>query len=326
MPEKVLIAGPAAARDFLSRLADQVSRDGVDVIVASDLLRPSEHPHWENVDILVAYAVPCSAADMDRARALRAIITPSLGYEGIDINAATKRGIIVANGQVLENYQSVAEAVMLLVLMALYDVNGSQRKLRPDKFPGAPRLVPRTLSGKTIGVIGYGNIGRELIKRLQGWNVTILVHTRTPPADLACGCQCVSFDQLIAESDIVIPLVPLTDSTRHMLDRDRLLSMRDGAILVNMSRGGVIEEKALSSPEVSTHLRTIALDVFETEPLPVDSPLRTLGNTVLTPHELARTQENLEALFVRAVKNINAVIENRLPETALNLDAWAGRV
>ncbi len=322
MSVNVMMAGPMETQDFTFRLAEKVRREGVKVTETYDLSNVSDHPDWKNTDVLVVYAKPCSEEDMEKSKQLKAIVTPSLGYEGIDVEAATARGILVANGQAVENYQSVAEAVMLFILMALYDVDGAQRNLRPDSFPGLARLQPYTLGGKTIGIIGYGNIARELHQRLQGWNVTVLVHTRSGSGELALGGRFVSLEELIEKSDIVVPLVPLTDSTYHILNHARLSAMREGSILVNLSRGSVIDEKALAKPEIAKRFRTIALDVFETEPLPKGSPLRSLDNVILTSHDIARTQENLEALFDKAIENIKAVIKHKIPEAALNKGAW----
>lgn len=322
MSVNVMITGPVATQDFMFRLAEKVRRVGVVVTEAYDLSNVSDHPDWKETDILIIYAKSCSKEDMEKTQQLKAIVTPSLGYEGIDVEAATERGILVANGQVVENYQSVAESAMLFILMALYDPEGAQRKLRPGSFLGPARLQPHTLGGKTIGIIGYGNIARELHKRLQGWNVTVFVHTRSGFGELPLGGRFVSLKKLIQKSDIVVPLVPLTDSTYHILNHERLSSMQEGSVLINLSRGAVIDERALATPEIASRFRTIALDVFETEPLPEDSPLRLLENVILTSHDIARTQENLDALFNKAIENINAVIKHKIPEAALNKNVW----
>ena len=114
----ILVTGPSSVFDFLEKLAETVRSEGVDVVHISDLKTPSDYVHWDDVNVLVPYATPCRDRDMGGAPKLRAIITPSLGYEGVDVSAATRRGILVANGQAHENYQSVAEAAVMLTLMA----------------------------------------------------------------------------------------------------------------------------------------------------------------------------------------------------------------
>lgn len=235
-----------------------------------------------------------------------AIITPSLGYEGIDVEAAQGREISFANGRVAENFESVAEAAVLLVLTALYRLRDAEERLRRGEARSGPPRA-RMLKGKTIGIIGYGNIAKALIKRLDGWDTRVLVSNRSKLPSSPGFAQC-DLDTLISESDIVLPLIPLTPETDKLLSRSRLLAMKPGTILINLSRGAIIDEAALTDPEVIEHLGTIALDVFKTEPLPLDSPLRDLPDHILTNHEISHTQENLGALFAIAVENIEAAI------------------
>ncbi len=243
---------------------------------------------------------------MDAAPGLKAIITPSLGYEGIDVDAAQGRGIAFANGRVAENFESVAEAAMLLMLTALYRLRDAEERLRQGEARSGPPRA-RMLKGKTVGIIGYGNIAKALIERLEGWDTRILVSNRSKFPSSSGFAHC-DLDTLIAESDIVLPLLPLTPETDALLSRSKLLAMKPGAILINLSRGAIIDEAALADPAVIEHLGTIALDVFMTEPLPLDSALRDLPDHILTNHEISHTQENLGALFAMAVANIKAVI------------------
>lgn len=303
----ILITGPDGARPFLERLAAAIPKDSADVICRYDLDRPSDYEQWADTDILVAFARPCDQKDMNLAPRLRAIILPSLGFEGIDIDAATGRGIAVANGHVIENFETVAEAAFLFMLMTLYDIHAAQTRLRLGiARTGLP--VARMLKGKTVGIIGFGNIAHALLARLEGWGIQILVSSRRPiDCDRSDLSQC-DLETLLHTSDIVLPLVPLTEETKGLLSKARLLAMKPGAILINLSRGGVVEEAALCDPQVVEHLGGIALDVFEIEPLPVDSPLREHPKAILTGHEIAHTQENLGALFDTAFKNIMAAV------------------
>lgn len=311
----ILITGPDGARPFLERMAAAIPRDQAIVECRCDLGRPSDYERWAETTILVAFAKPCDQKDMDLAPRLRAIILPSLGFEGIDIDAATQRGIAVANGHVIENFETVAEAAVLFMLMTLYDIDAARTRLRS----GTPRVGPpiaRMLKGKVIGIIGFGNIARALVTRLSGWGVHILVTSRQPVAreDLH-PCD---LDSLLRQSDIVLPLLPLTSETRTLLSKARLLSMKPGAILINLSRGAIIDEAALCDPEVVAHLGGIALDVFEVEPLPTASPLHQHDKAILTNHEIAHTRENLQALFDLALENIMAAIAGKDMPTRLN--------
>ena len=304
--QKIVVAGPPSAEAFLKKLASAIVSDEVDIDLQLGLAAPADTPCWSETQIFVSFGVPCSGADMDAAPGLKAIITPSLGYEGIDVDAAQGRGIAFANGRVAENFESVAEAAMLLMLTALYRLRDAEERLRRGEARSGPPRA-RMLKGKTVGIIGYGNIARALIGRLAGWEVRILVSNRSK---LPCSpdfAQC-DLATLIAASDIVLPLVPLTPETDTLLSRSKLLAMKPGAILINLSRGAIVDEAALADPAITEHLGTIALDVFMTEPLPLDSALRDLPDHILTNHEISHTQENLGALFAMAVANIKAAI------------------
>jgi len=309
--QHILLAGPQTGRAFLEALASTLPADAK-ANLRLGLADPLDAPEWRETSIFVSYGVSCSAADMDAAPNLRAIITPSLGYEGIDIEAARSRGIAFANGRVEENYQSVAEAAILYMLTALYRLREAEDRLRRGELRSGPPKA-RMLKGRTIGIIGYGNIAKALVERLDNWGTRILVSNRSPipvnPAIIQTGLE-----TLLAESDIILPLLPLTAETQGLLSRERLLAAKPGAILINLSRGAIINESALADPDVISHLGTIALDVFASEPLAADSPLRDLPDHILTNHEISHTQENLGALFALAVANIKAAIDgNPLP-------------
>ncbi len=313
--DHILIAGPPATKPFLDNLANAVRTENVVVVCRYDLTKVGDYPDWRRTTTFVTFGLACSDGDMAAAPGLRAIVTPSLGYEGIDISAATRRKISFANGRVAENFESVAEAAMLFMLMALYRIKDAEDRLDRGVLRSGPPLA-RMLRGKTIGIIGYGNIARALIQRLQGWDATIVVNNRSPITPTA-GVEQTDLETLLNRSDIVLPLIPLTKQTEGLLSRARLLAMKPGAILVNLSRGAIANEAALVDPAVVAHLSTIALDVFVTEPLPLDSPLRKLPDRILTNHEIVHTQENLRALFDMAVANIRAAIAGAPLPTAL---------
>jgi phosphoglycerate dehydrogenase-like enzyme len=311
---KILICGPPSARAFLEKLASTIASSETRIDLQFGLTAPTDAPGWNETQIFVSFGVPCSEADLDAAPGLQAIITPSLGYEGIDVDAAHRRGIAFANGRVAENFESVAEAAMLFMLTCLYRLREAEERLRRGEVRTGPPKA-RMLKGKTVGIIGHGNIAKALIERLQGWETRILLsnRSRVPPSPAFEQCD---LDTLICESDIVLPLLPLTPETENLLSRSRFLAMKPGAILINLSRGAIIDEKALADPEVASRLGAIALDVFVTEPLPLDSPLRDLPDLLLTNHEISHTQENLGAIFAMGVANIRAAIAGTAMPTA----------
>jgi phosphoglycerate dehydrogenase-like enzyme len=318
----VAVCGPAGAAAFMRQVAGELDRRGVACFLGLETPQAlTADPRFADVRVLVIFGFPFTGEDMDRAPRLRAIVVPGLGYEGVDVEAATRRGIVVANGQVSENIDTVAEAAIMFMLMALYDVHGAEQRLREDRRSSGPSRT-HMLRGRTVGVIGYGAIARAFIDRLRNWGVTILVNSRSHqvPADPDHAIEFVGLEDLLARSDVVVPLVALVPATHHLLDRARLAAMHEGAVLVNLSRGGVIEEAALADPAVAGRLHAIALDVFEREPLPADSPLREIPHAILTGHDIARTRENIDALFQRAIDNILTALAGGMPLTALNPD------
>lgn len=311
----VVIAGPATAGAFLERVRLELAESGPPVVLLTGPGALACFERWESVRVVVPFALPFAAEEMDRAPRLQAIVVPSLGYEGIDLDAATERGIIVANGAAQENFDSVAEAAVMLILMCLYDIREAERRLR-DNMPRQGPSQARMLRGKTVGLIGWGNIAHALAARLASWQVQLLVHTRSAIDE--GHIEQVELHELVARSDVVVPLVPLTAQTHHLLSREVLARLKPGAVLVNLSRGAVIDEAALAEPAIASRLGGIALDVFETEPLPPDSPLRRLPGAILTPHEISHTQENLAALLSLTIANVEAVLRGERPKTQVN--------
>ncbi|MCW1432314.1 NAD(P)-dependent oxidoreductase [Novosphingobium sp. JCM 18896] len=316
-PIEIVIAGPAAAQPFLARLRETIARPDrtIHFLVGTEAV--GQFDRWQYVQLLIPFALPFTAADMDLAPSLKAIVVPSLGYEGIDVDAARARGIVVANGAVQENFESVAEAAIMLILMCLYDIRQTEQRLRDGVSRQGPAQA-RMLRGKTVGLIGFGNIARAVAVRLAAWQVRLIAYSRSTLAPDTIGVEQVDLETLISQSDIVLPLVPLTRDTQDMLSREVLSRLKSGAVLVNLSRGGVIDEEALADPAIYGRLGGLALDVFTQEPLALDSPLRQVPGAILTPHEISHTKENFGALFELAVRNVEAVLRGATPETALN--------
>lgn len=276
----------------------------------------------------VLYAVgfcPVSRETMARAPSLRAVISPWTGTEGFDEPAATDLGIVVGNGQIPENVDSMAEATVLMILACIYDLNGSQQRFQGRDGWAAPQLTARLLKGKTIGILGYGGIARGIVQRLGGWGVDFCATTRHPPAETSHPVRFLPLEEMLAASDVVCVLTPLTDETRGMLSAKRLALMKRGSILICTSRGGIIDETALAALAAEGHFGAIGLDVFETEPLPKESPLRALLNAVLTPHSVGHTREMRQRMIETGVASVLRVLDGQPPLYVRNpevLDRW----
>lgn len=259
-------------------------------------------PLWRSASVAWLVDGVCGAAEMDAAPNLHTIIIPTLGYEGVDIEQASIRGIAVANGKVPEHVQSVAEAAILFMLMHLYEIDGAREQLKAGQTWYGIGRTARMLGGATVGVIGYGEIARAVISRLRAFGSEVLVHNRTVPSTPPDGVRFVDLDTLVTQSDIVVPLVALTPETHLLLSADRLSAMKPGALLVNLGRGALVDQNALVGLANAGKIR-VALDVYETEPLPMGDPIRDIPGAILTAHAVAQTVEGLQAMRRRAVEN-----------------------
>jgi phosphoglycerate dehydrogenase-like enzyme len=279
------------------------------------------------VDVLVAASsFSCPRTLMASADRLRGIVSPTTGIEGFDLAAATELGILVANGQTRENVESMAEATILLMLAALYDLHGSEALLRAN-HPRPAEVSARMLGGKTLGLIGYGRIARAVAARLAGWNVSIQAHTRSPPANPG-DVHFVGLEELLRSSDVVCVLATLNRDTQGLLNAERLALLKPGAVLINIARGAIIDEPALCALAKERPDLRLALDVFTTEPLPPDSPLRGLPNAILTPHMLGQSREAYTALPDTAVENVRQLLTGQVPRYICNpeiIPRWQAR-
>ena len=270
-------------------------------------------------DILVAASsFACTRKLMATADRLRGIVSPTTGIEGFDLAAATERDILVANGQTRENVESMAEATILLMLAALYDLHGSERLLR-DNRPRPAQVSARMLGGKTVGMIGFGRIARAVAARLAAWDVAIQTCTRRPPPD-AENVSFVELDGLLRTSDVVCVLATLSSDTQGLLNADRLALLKHEAVLINTARGAIIDEEALYEIATKRPDLRLALDTFVTEPLPPDSKLRELPNAILTPHMVGQSREAYTALPGTAVENVRLMLAGQVPPYVCNPD------
>ena len=326
---EIIAVGRLASATLLQDITERLRKIGHRVTFFED----SKAFHGANaslVDADVAVVAPsfdCSRDLLTSARRLRGIVSPITGIEGIDIAAATELGIVVANGQTRENTDSVAEATILLMLAALYDLHGTEALLR-NNLPRPPRMNARMLQGKTVGLIGFGQIARAMTLRLASWGVTLHAHARRPPSDAPTGVQFVDLDVLMRTSDVVCVLATLNNESRGLLNAQRLSLLKQGAVLINTGRGPIIDEVALCQIAKERPDLQLALDTFTVEPLPSQSPLRDLPNAILTPHMVGHTQESLNALPDMAVENATRILKGQLPIAVCNptvISKWQGR-
>jgi phosphoglycerate dehydrogenase-like enzyme len=259
---------------------------------------------------------PISGADLEKAPKLRLVHKMGAGVNTIDVDTATRLGIAVAN-MPGANAPSVAEGTVLLMLAALRRLPELDRVTREGKgWPSDPSLgeTVRDIGGCTVGLIGYGNIAKsvETIVAAMGADV---VHTSTRD-DGHPGWR--TLPDLLAESDIVSLHLPLTDRTTGMLDAEAFARMKPDAVLVNTSRGAVIDEEALVDALRTGRLSAAGLDVFAEEPIPPDNPLLGLDNVVLTPHVTWYTVDTMRRYLTEAVNNCRRIRDGREMANVVN--------
>jgi phosphoglycerate dehydrogenase-like enzyme len=236
------------------------------------------------------------------------------------VEAATASGVLVTTTPGA-NHHSVAEAAIGLILASLRRFAFADRQMRTTGWN--PRPYGVELRGKTVGVVGTGLIGKEVVRRLQGWDVTIVVSDVIRDQAFAdrYGVRYVELPELFTTSDVVTIHAPLLPSTQHLVSETVLKSMKPSAYLVNTSRGPLVDEAALTTALKEGWIAGAALDVFETEPLPSDSPLLGLPNITLTQHVAGVTWESMQAMTAMAVDSVAAVLRGEVPATAVNPEA-----
>lgn len=276
-----------------------------------------------HVEVLLSTGVPCRARDMDRMPRLRGIVSPVLGFDWVDADEASRRGIAVCNTEAAENREGMAEATIMLLLALLYRLHETEALLRANA-EGDP-LRRHILKGRTVGIIGWGGITRAVIERLAAWGCRFLVYSRAAP-DPVPGVTFVPLDELLAQSDAILVLTSLNPATRHMLGREQFAKVRPGTLLVNTARGAIIDEAALVEALASGRLGAAAIDVFETEPCPPDHPLRALSNVILTPHCIGHNEEAKAAGPALTAAILKTLAEGGLPESCKNPAAVKARV
>lgn len=243
---------------------------------------------------------------------LRVISTFSVGYEHIDVAAAARRGIVVTNTPgVLTD--ATAEIAMLLMLSAARRAGEGERMMRAGAWSGwrPTQLLGFGLSGKTLGIVGWGRIGQAVAARARAFGMTILYYTRTAPTP-GDDAYCPHLDAMLARCDVVSLHCPLTPATRHLFDARRLAAMKDGAILINTARGPLVVDDDLIAALSSGKLAAAGLDVFTGEPA-FDRRYAGLENVALLPHLGSATRETREAMGMLAIENLAAVLEGRAP-------------
>lgn len=250
-------------------------------------------------------------AALESADRLKVIARYGVGVDNIDLKTAAKKKIMVTNTP-HANAVSVAELTVALLLSMARSIPEAAASVREGRWP---RLHGQVLAGKTIGLIGFGSVGREVAKRLQSWELTVLACDPFGDEDLArsLDVRLVDLQELIREADFISVHVPLLSETRHLVNADILAQMKRGAYLINTARGEILDEHALLAALDSGQLAGAALDVFTDEPPTIDSPLRGHPRLIATPHCAAHTDGAADGMGWQSLRDCIAVLRGEEP-------------
>ena len=265
-----------------------------------------------DADGAIISSMPITSAVLDKVPRLKVIALRGVGYDSVDVSAATARGIPVAVAPGFTD--SVADYVFGLLLAVARQVAQADRVVRGGRWEV---LVSTNIAGKTLGIIGLGRIGKAVARRARGFDMPILATDVVQDEAFAAahGVRYVTLEELLRRADIVSINAPLQGDTRHLIDAQALASMKPTAYLINTARGDLVDEAALAAALRAGRLAGAGLDVFHDEPLQ-DSPLRGLDNVVLSPHLAAYSREGLRETGVLAARAVLAVLGGGRPDAA----------
>ncbi|WP_153126596.1 2-hydroxyacid dehydrogenase [Peribacillus tepidiphilus] len=261
---------------------------------------------------------------LEAGRNLQVVANLAVGYDNIDVQAATKKGIAICNTPDVLTDTTADLTFALLMATARRIIEAAEVVKKGEWKSWSPFLLAgHDIHHKTIGIVGMGSIGEAVAKRAKGFDMNILYHNRSrkPEAEKSLGAKYCSFEDLIQQADFIVCLTPLTPDTKKLFNREAFNKMKKSAIFINASRGPVVDEKALYEALVEGEIAAAGLDVFETEPIGADHPLLSLQNVVALPHIGSATRETREAMMQLCVENVDRVLSGKSPKTLVN-KAW----
>ena len=324
---------PDAPRVFVTRTLPGAAP--LERLRASTRLDLWEHERPPGTDDLARRAADCEGlltmlteqvdgALLDRCPGVRVVANMAVGYDNIDVAAATERGVLVTNtpGVLTE---TTADLAFALLLAAARRLSEGERAVADGSWgPWQPTwLLGQQVHDATIGIVGPGRIGAAVARRAAGFGMRVLYHGRRAAHDFA-GDQA-SFEQLLARSDFVSVHVPLSIETERMFDAAAFAQMQSHAIFVNTARGGVVDQEALRAALLDGQIAAAALDVTTPEPLPPDDPLLDAPNLLVAPHLGSATQQTRERMASLAIDGLLAGLAGERPEHLVNPESWDRR-
>ncbi|MDN5276198.1 MAG: D-3-phosphoglycerate dehydrogenase / 2-oxoglutarate reductase [Clostridiales bacterium] len=257
---------------------------------------------------------------IEAAPRLKVISRTGAGYDNIDVEAATQHGVMVCNLPGI-NSLPVAEHTIALMLALMKQLPKMDSYVRNKQWYKRNELIAEEVAGKTVGIVGFGKIGREVLVRCKALGMNILAYDPYIDKQQFNGDSirfCDSLDEIFSKADVVTLHVPNIPETRGMVTKQLIYLMKPTAYIINTSRGEVIDQDALVEALKERRIAGAALDVFHKEPLESDDPLLELDNVILTPHVAALTKESGVKMAVEAVKQVIDCLEGRIPKYIVN--------
>ncbi len=319
---RILVVEPVAQPgiDLLSEAHETEVRLGLGRDEVLALLAQS--PGW---DALIVRSQTRVDAELLAAAAPRlgVVGVASVGIDRIDVEAATRAGVMIVNAPT-GNTIAAAEHTMALMLALLRQVPDANASVRAGEWERA-RYTGHELRGKTLGIIGLGKIGKAVARRAAGFEMRVITHDPFLTEEQAAesGARLVGMTELLHRSDVITVHTPLTPQTRNLLGRAQLEATKPGVFVLNVARGGIVDEVALAEALASGHLAGAAVDVFSAEPMAADNPLRSAPHLVLTPHLGASTTEAQDRVGLEMAEQVVLALSGVTPPYAVNAPSVA---
>jgi glyoxylate reductase len=325
--------GEMKKRVFVTR---KIPKEGLDIItrefktsVWPDEVPPSKEEIVQNSKdcegMVTLLSDPIDAEIIDSLPNLKVIAQYAVGYDNIDLEHATSKGIIVTNtpGVLTETTADLTWALILSASRRIVEADAYVKAGHWKVAWGPELLLGLDIHGATLGIVGMGRIGKAVAKRASGFNMRILytsrsIHEKDTDLIKTLHAQEVELPILLRESDIVSLHVPLTPQTKYMIGKDEMALMKPGAILINTSRGPVIDEQALYDALKSGHLGAAGLDVFADEPIKPENPLLSLTNIVVVPHIGSASTQTRSIMAKMCAENLRRALNGERPPNIVN--------
>ena len=260
---------------------------------------------------------------LDKCSAIRAVCNTAVGYNNIDVDACTRHGVMVTNTPgVLTD--SVADYSMGLIIATCRRMTEGEAYLRKGEWKGTflKQMLGRDVHGATLGIFGFGRIGQAIARRARGFDMSILYHSRNraaADAEKESGAVYAGKEELLRRADVVLLILPFTPDTQHFIGAKELALMKPTAVLINMARGGIVDDAALIEALAKRTIWAAGLDVYENEPR-LNPGFLELGNVVLSPHIASSSESTRKAMAMTAAKNLAVALSGQTPPNLLNPD------